>query len=404
MAVQDGYGKSSGSESLVFAYDLKDTVNSYKGEPTVNLTTDTPLLSGWQGTFTLVDTTSKTFIIETRQDNAATTSAWRTYYWNVSSYVGLFITISANVKFVSETNCNFRDFHIGQGNTGSFPLHIAGSSAQDKVSTSIKPVSKTFMTWSGVVNATGIVGFTQWIHNVTANGGNSFLEVSNIQIESKSHATPFINGTRSSTQGLLDLTGNNIVNLSNLSFDSNAQMVFDGTGDYADVSVTELFQPQNTTDGFTVEFIYRPEANTPVVTVGNLDSTNGWFQAPVSTSSPGAYLYFNTPGVVLSTGDSYVINSGIVGKYQHIVMVLKWSDTANSFIMVNGEDKTVSKTAASKYTVDGSANPGLRIGKRGSSIWPANGQIPLIKIYNRALTSTEVVNNYLKYKRQYGLT
>jgi len=36
MAVQDGYGKTSGSESLVFAYDLKDTVNSYRGEPATN--------------------------------------------------------------------------------------------------------------------------------------------------------------------------------------------------------------------------------------------------------------------------------------------------------------------------------------------------------------------------------
>ena len=39
MAVQDGYGKSSGSESLVFAYDLKDTVNSYRGQPATNIWT-----------------------------------------------------------------------------------------------------------------------------------------------------------------------------------------------------------------------------------------------------------------------------------------------------------------------------------------------------------------------------
>ena len=224
-----------------------------------------------------------------------------------------------------------------------------------------------------------------------------------MQVEQKTHATPFVDGTRSSTQGLLDRTGNTTIDISNASFDSNAQMTFDGTDDYADVSATDLFQPQNTTDGFTVEYVYRPEANTSVVPVGNLDSTNGWFQAPISNGSLGAYLYFSTDGVVLSTDSSYAINSGIIGKYQHIVMVLKWSDTANSFIMVNGEDKTASKATASKYTVSGSANPALRIGKRGGSIWPANGQMPLIKIYNRALTAAEVLQNFNATKSRFGL-
>jgi hypothetical protein len=400
MAVQDGYGKSSGSESLVFAYDLKDTVNSYKGEPTVNLTTDTPLLSGWQGTFTLVDTTSKTFIIETRQDNAATTSAWRTYYWNVSSYVGLFITISANVKFVSETNCNFRDFHIGQGNTGSFPLHIAGSSAQDKVSTSIKPVSKTFMTWSGVVNATGIVGFTQWIHNVTANGGNSFLEVSNIQIESKSHVTPFINGTRSATQGLLDLTGNSSIDLSNVSFDSNAQMTWDGTDDYVQ-GAASINYPTVWTDAYTLEcMMYVPASAT-------------WFTTYVSSLiMKGSYA--GSHGLVRSNventlamwvrGDNGAIAASTTvsrDTWTHIVGV--WTGEQVQ-IYKNG---TLANTAGSARTgtPDGG---GWRIGQSSAASGNVGntyeGYLPIVKVYNRALTSTEVVNNYLKYKRQYGLT
>ena len=35
---------------------------------------------------------------------------------------------------------------------------------------------------------------------------------------------------------------------------------------------------------------------------------------------------------------------------------------------------------------------------------PMIGDIDVAKLYNRALTSTEITNNYLKYKRQYGLT
>jgi len=38
MAVSDGYGKTT-NKGLVFAYDVNDTHNSYKGEPTTNLYT-----------------------------------------------------------------------------------------------------------------------------------------------------------------------------------------------------------------------------------------------------------------------------------------------------------------------------------------------------------------------------
>jgi hypothetical protein len=390
MAVQDGFGKVSGSESLVFAYDLKDTVNSYKGEPTVNLTTDTPLLSGWQGTFTLVDTTSKTFIIETRQDNAATTSAWRTYYWNVSSYVGLFITISANVKFVSETNCNFRDFHIGQGNTGSFPLHIAGSSAQDKVSTSIKPVSKTFMTWSGVVNATGIVGFTQWIHNVTANGGNSFLEVSNIQIESKSHATPFINGTRSATQGLLDLTGNRTIDLTNVKFDSNAQPVFDGTNDTITVGTGIL----SGTGDFTVEAVIQSD----------YQETNGTIFANYPAGNLQTFFSGRYIGLFLANSSAYLGSSPFTTVLPEFttdpIHFLALRQGTQTRVYLNG---VLKKTGSSSSTI-GDTSAAFRVGTNTAGTEDFLGSIFIVKVYNRALTSTEVVNNYLKYKRQYGLT
>lgn len=58
------------------------------------------------------------------------------------------------------------------------------------------------------------------------------MDIADFQVEvNKGHATPFTTGTRSSTQGLLDISGGrNVLTLSN-TYDSNAQFYFDGTDD-----------------------------------------------------------------------------------------------------------------------------------------------------------------------------
>ena len=55
---------------------------------------------------------------------------------------------------------------------------------------------------------------------------------------------------------------------------------------------------------------------------------------------------------------------------------------------------------------------GLDLGGSGSTFIGAestgalhfNGEIKVCQIYNKPLSSIEITNNYLKYKRQYGLT
>jgi len=62
-------------------------------------------------------------------------------------------------------------------------------------------------------------------------GGIVTIQISNLQVEVKSHATPFVNGTRSTTDGMKDLSGNNNDgDFVNDSFDSSAEITYDGTG------------------------------------------------------------------------------------------------------------------------------------------------------------------------------
>jgi hypothetical protein len=182
-----------GGDPDFYSLSNSELLNFVNGLGERNLTHKTPSQSGWNGSYSLTDNDTRTFRLTTQQNNAATTSAWRTWYWDVSDYEGQTVAISADVEFVSETNCTFLSMTIGQGNTGQFTTHIAGSDAADRITVNTKPTNSIRMEWSGSINATGIVGFTQWINNVTANGANAIIEVSNVQIEVNGHVTEYSN-------------------------------------------------------------------------------------------------------------------------------------------------------------------------------------------------------------------
>ena len=184
---------AQGGDPDFYSLTDQELINFVNGLGERNLTHKTPSQAGWAGSYSLTDNDTRTFRLTTQQNNAATTSAWRTWYWDVSDYVGSTVAISADVEFISETNCTFSSITIGQGNTGQYTTHIAGSNAADRVTINTKPTTSIRMEWSGSINATGIIGFTQWINNVTANGANAIIEVSNVQIEVNDHVTEFSN-------------------------------------------------------------------------------------------------------------------------------------------------------------------------------------------------------------------
>lgn len=65
----------------------------------------------------------------------------------------------------------------------------------------------------------------------TRTGDFSTWDVTMPQVELNTHRTPYVDGTRTATQGRVDLAGYNTLDLSNMSYDANAQMVFNGIDD-----------------------------------------------------------------------------------------------------------------------------------------------------------------------------
>jgi len=376
------------TDGLVFMYDTGNR-KSYVGEPTVNLTTDSPSQGGWNGSLNVLDSSTKKFRLNVSNFNGSPGQGWRSFTWDLNSYSGQSVTISATVEVPSASPGTFAWIMMGQGNTHTNTSGAGGYMGYSAASERIQKTTTTteHITWSGTVGSTGTasqpsghVGFTVWYNDGTPST-NSYVEVSNVQIEIKSHATQFVNGTRSATQGLLDLTGNSTINLSNASFDSNAEMTFDGTDDTIN---TGLFSGRNpATDPFTIEAVVKS------------DTTSGgrmWVDATNNGSNQRLYCAHAATGTGTPMGiqgSGWSSSAPHDTDYHHYVIVM---DGSVARLYNNGEAHSTKNYTS--YQIQA-----LNIGGRNTYRW--FGDIPIFKLYDRALTADEVLQNFNATKSRF---
>jgi len=116
---------------------------------------------------------------------------------------------------------------------------------------------------------------------------------------------------------------------------------------------------------------------------------------------------FNT-----AQGDQYgisstqVTNLGLLNQWKHYVFEMR-SDVSytNNKIYINSQNQSLSQLLGS----EGSSNRNFNSGNGRISSWLAdnNYYIPMdlaqFRVYNRALTASEIVQNYNATKKRYGL-
>ena len=379
MAVAQGYGKTVTSGS-VFAYDVGDTRNSYKGEPTVNLLYSagaTNLINGAgdiYGNCTKTDLGNGKF----RFVNDGTGGSTVRVYTNQGDLTNG-ATYACSVYFED----------------------LIGSISIDWCDTGITGINYSTNP-SGRLEGYGTRG--------TYDGPYYFLDINfdsggavtlyDPQVELKSHVTPFTAGTRSATQGLLPLAGNSTIDLSNVSFDSNAQMTFDGTNDY--IAASNPADYRMGTSNFTLECVMKQSKTTGHCLLESRgDSLAGylWVHNYYSTGQGclflnyggNQYLYFQDGGFVATT----------TTQYYHMAIVINRADNVISFY-VNG-NKAGNNVSIHSNSISPTGGDIYRVGfDLGGSPWL--GEIPVFKHYNRALTAAEVNRNYRHYKTRFNLS
>ena len=383
------------NSGLVFHCDMGNTGKSWKGAPTTNV-----IAANFDSTFdTLADGNTAGFnnqlgtgnylgVSSTRgyqsskslkinNGTGGTARVYRIYpvslgeYSSVSAWVysvvpGPFITIEYSGGDYNWTVVQTRNTHTG---TGWELLWTRANSATTSAT------SGHFFLYPGVDNTD-----TYW---------------DNIQVEKQQYPTPYINGTRSNTQAIVDLTNNNTVTASSLTYANDGTFSFNGSSNL-------LVFPENSimnTNSPTVEVWIKTSAlsqNGFWFEKGTVNSSYSLFQEGSNivwrTVNSGSTPYDN----LLATTASYLSTSAwahIVGTYT----------TGSKRLYINGVQVASNTVTGTIATNTNGCSIGVYGGFNGSRGYWYNGSIGNVKVYNRALSAAEVQQNFEATRGRYGI-
>jgi len=194
----------------------------------------------------------------------------------------------------------------------------------------------------------------------------------------------YTSGTRSDTASLIDLKKTTDIDVSNVSFDSTGQPTFDGTSD--SILVGTVGNYSNT---ITVEAVFKTSSSASWKNI--LCGTSGDIIFTVN----GSKLNFGSQGNSPIAHANYSTTDVNDGEWHYGVATYDGSQVK---IYVDG-------VLESTNSRSGNQTPSsLRVGSNNAGASEFfNGDIPLVKLYNRVLTAAEITNNYNAYKNRFNI-
>jgi hypothetical protein len=399
-------GPKTINNGLVYGYDTgygvadnHTATRFYPGEPTINQISDTPSnQGGWTGSYSLLDSATKSFQFNISNFAANPGAGWRTFSWDMTSNAGSAVTISATIEVPDDSPGDLAWVMAGQLNTYTNNQGGGGymgySPASDRYQKSTKNTER--ISWSGTVGSggsanqpNGHIGFTVW-YNQGIPGTNSYIKVKDVQIELKSHATPFVNGTRGGegANTLMNLSNKAGLDLSNLSFNATAQPTFDGTDDHIDTGLTR----GDLGDSFTLIAYYKftgstSRTYTPIF--GGNESTTEFFIGKNTGNTNIGVQDGNYNGSFVTGSNAWD------GNYHQIVYTYNNSEGK---IYLDG----VLKSTGS-FTKCNTAES-IRVGHESEGGgYRFIGDIPRVCVFDRVLTAEEILKDFNAYKNRFNI-
>ena len=407
-----------GEENLVFAFDTGDTVNSYKGMPIHNVIRP---LDEWK--------TSNRINIEevsgSHWDSPVPGARmWKCYYsssiavnsltrdQNGSSYNPLLLSGSFG-KSMYVYSMWVRGFTTNPTNSSiNIDMHD-----RNNLSTTLNDTTWKRLT---TVNADHNPAYpTYFFHDLYIAPTNSTkvdflitgLMLARYSGSSYQDLTPMTatniqwlpeGSLREMDESLVDLTGNTTLNLTNVSFDSNAQIDFDGTDDVLSLGGTGDLN-FGVTSSFSIETVFK---------INSIPSSGNTSGIVCKTHCVGIDFYFPQSGTKLRAGtrnstdgqQSHDSNQNLsTGEYYHAVFTYTPNQTSGIKIYIDGIlDKTGNNTGHSEFA-DPTKAFEIAQGALGGTDVNSDITVPLVKMYNRVLTASEIKSNFNAIKGRFNI-
>lgn len=389
-------GSPLGQSPLKFMIDMGNTLKSWKGPPATNVVPNADIMSGWSNYYRT--TASSTFITEFG------TTGYR--FTTQPSWNGIARSITIPSTGTYTFSAWFRYLGGSPSNNGA-TVYISGYGGGDSAVAIDKTLTGVWQRKSITLNCTNTT-FTFYIisyggtDNGTGNPDNSSWEVTMPQAEAGSVATPFVAGTRSNTQALLDITKQNTITATSVTYASNNTFSFGGShrldftlsGSAASNEYTRIawIKPtQLNTDMKSV--MLNQIGNNSDMAVG-IENYKAAFHQYTRTGTSGT-----TDGDYTASGSTTLSTNTV---YMIAVTVNRNSSTNNINIYLNGQLDGTASLALGAASSDNVIIGGPAVdGYGGARMF--YGDCYIATHYNRALTAREVQQNFNANRGRFGI-
>lgn len=397
MAIQDGHGKIA-TTGLIFGYDIKDTINSYLGEPTTNICNNADFSTQISGTA------------------GGSFGGWTFGSWD-SSNTHETVTDTYNGQQINALKITLGNYpaHFFSSNWGTSTIPGRTYTWTNLMKGTPGQVVQMYSHWGNLLTVT-LTGEWQEYSTTFVRGGSlgqymyynpshtttgNVIYVTRVQVEEKSHKTAFTISERNTTQSLLDLTRTKTISLANASFNADSEIILDGTDDYISggPSTEYLPLPYHSLEAC----IKSPSLGSGMNTCAIFGITYGLIVQIYASGEVGYYAYTTDGGtqVLLFSIDSSGINL-LDDNWHHIVCT---RDNSNVNIYVDGVLNRTTGNGGSWSGTNVWSSMTMLIGNNPNNIYYYfNGSIGVAKIYNRALNSSEVLQNFKTYRTKYSIS
>lgn len=189
-----------------------------------------------------------------------------------------------------------------------------------------------------------------------------------------------------------------LLNGAGFGISSGGSFIFDGTNDYIDCGTDSITNFATTTMSAEIMFQTTGATNRPHLMNRGIDGSFGQFAFILEATVPPKMRFYLDKGsgwTVAAAGNTSIQNN----QWVHAVGVY---DGTNAYIYVNG---TLDVSAASTGTLRSVSSNSVTIGyyTPGGGHY-LTGKVSFARLYNKALSSTEILQNYNALKGRYGLS
>ncbi len=394
------------TNGLLFYYDMGNPQKSWKGAPTTNLSSTGNIYTNWNNSGTAIWTNNDNSISRLFQDIQVNSILQTT---DGNSHIGIgnglitagnwvssvYVYIPSSAGTLSGSVPYFRSF---PANTSRGELRYNGNG--DWNTWSRNQWIRIERYWNNTANDTSM--YISCYTNIT----NNKIYFTAPQLEQKFFATPFVNGTRSNTQAILDLVGNNMITANEgVTYLNNGMFELLPSNSNSTLTIplsTSLNKPTGTISAWVYPKGYSLSNGIFVNRDNSTPNALDWLW--IGSWGSGSIFYFR-----LGNGSDCCSQDLTVNNWTTVCPVNTWTNitvtwqSANFSRIYRNGALIASRTITSIPNTNPSSTGRIGLGHDSSGTGSWNGLISNFSIFNRALSATEVQQNFNALRGRYGL-